>query len=85
MSKIEIYTRNACAPCDRAKEFFKSKNLLFSEYNVWEKPHYLDEMLIRSNGQRTMPQIFINNIHVGGFNDLKKIIEHNKFEIMLKA
>ena len=85
MSKIEIYTRNACTPCDRAKEFFKSKNLAFSEYNVWENPHYLDEMLIRSNGQRTMPQIFINNKHIGGFHDLKTLIEKCIFETMIDS
>ena len=85
MNKIEIYTRNACAPCDRAKEFFKSKNLLFSEYNVWENPHYLDTMLIRSNGQRTMPQIFINNKHIGGFNDLKILIDKGVFETMINS
>ena len=85
MSKIEIYTRNACTPCDRAKEFFKSKNLLFSEYNIWKNPHYLDEMLIRSNGQRTMPQIFIDNKHIGGFNDLKILIDKGIFETMINS
>ena len=85
MSKIEIYTRNACKPCDRAKEFFKSKNLSFSEYNIWKNPHYLDEMLIRSNGQRTMPQIFINNKHIGGFHDLKTLIEKGIFETMIDS
>ena len=85
MSKIEIYTKNSCIFCDRAKQVFKSKNLSFTEYNIFINPNYLDELLKRSNGQRTMPQIFINNIHVGGFNDLKRIIEDNKFEIMLKA
>ena len=85
MNKIEIYTRNTCIYCDRAKEFFKSKNLLFSEYNVWDNPHYLDEMLIRSNGQRTMPQIFINNKHIGGFHDLKTLIEKGIFETMINS
>ena len=85
MSKIEIYTRNACTPCYRAKEFFKSKNLLFSEYNVWINPNYLDEMLKRSKGQRTMPQIFINNKHIGGFYDLKILIDQGIFETMINS
>ena len=58
MSKIEIYTKNACIFCDRAKEVFKSKNLKFSEYNIFTNPEYLDELLKRSNGLKKMPQIF---------------------------
>ena len=85
MNKIEIYTKDECIFCDRAKEFFKSKNLLFSEYNVWINPNYLDEMLKRSKGQRTMPQIFINNKHIGGFNDLKILIDKGIFETMIDS
>ena len=42
-------------------------------------------MLIRSNGQRTMPQIFINNKHIGGFHDLKTLIEKGIFETMIDS
>ena len=84
MSKIEIYTKNSCIFCDRAKAFFKSKKLSFIEYNIFTNPSYLDEVLKRSNGQRTMPQIFINNIHIGGFHDLK-IIDDDKFEKILNT
>ena len=83
MNKIEIYTRNTCIYCDRAKEFFKSKNLSYFEYNIWTNSNYLDEVLKRSNGQRTMPQIFINNKHIGGFNDLKILIDKGIFETMI--
>ena len=83
MNKIEIYTRDACVFCDRAKELFKSKNLSYSEYNIWQNSNYFDEVLERSNGQRTMPQIFINNIHVGGYDELKTLIEKGEFETIL--
>ena len=83
MIKIEIYTRNACAFCDRAKIFFKSKGLSFIEYNVHENSDYLKEMLKKSNGKKTMPQIFIDDFHVGGFDDLKETI--NKGKALLQA
>ena len=83
MSKIEIYTKNACIFCDRAKEVFKSKNLNFSEYNIFTNPEYLDELLKRSNGLKKMPQIFINNQHIGGFDKLQLLIDKGLFDKMI--
>ena len=85
MNKIEIYTRNLCSFCDRAKNIFKSKKLSYIEYNIYEKPEYLKLMLKRSNGQKTMPQIFINDHHVGGFEHLKELIDDNKFESIINS
>ena len=85
MSKIEIYTKNACIFCDRAKEVFKSKNLNFSEYNIFTNPEYLDELLKRSNGLKKMPQIFINNQHIGGFDKLKLLIDKGLFDKMIAS
>ena len=85
MSKIEIYTKNACIFCDRAKEVFKSKNLKFSEYNIFTNPEYLDELLKRSNGLKKMPQIFINNQHIGGFDKLKLLIDNGLFDKMISS
>ena len=83
MSKIEIYTKNACIFCDRAKEVFKSKNLIFSEYNIFTNPEYLDELLKRSNGLKKMPQIFINNQHIGGFDKLQLLIDKGLLDKMI--
>ena len=83
MSKIEIYTKNACIFCDRAKEVFKSKNLKFSEYNIFTNPEYLDELLKRSKGLKKMPQIFINNQHIGGFDKLQLLIDKGLFDKMI--
>ena len=85
MSKIEIYTKNACIFCDRAKEVFKSKNLNFSEYNIFTNPEYLDVLLKRSNGLKKMPQIFINNQHIGGFDKLKLLIDKGLFDKMISS
>ena len=83
MNKIEIYTKNACIFCDRAKEVFKSKNLIFSEYNIFTNPEYLDELLKRSNGLKKMPQIFINNQHIGGFDKLQLLIDKGLLDKMI--
>ena len=83
MNKIEIYTKNACIFCDRAKEVFKSKNLTFSEYNIFTNPEYLDELLKRSNGLKKMPQIFINNQHIGGFDKLQLLIDKGLLDKMI--
>ena len=83
MNKIEIYTKNTCIFCDRAKEVFKSKNLTFSEYNIFTNPEYLDELLKRSNGLKKMPQIFINNQHIGGFDKLQLLIDKGLLDKMI--
>jgi len=85
MTKIEIYTRDSCVFCDRAKSFFKSKNLSYIEYNIYKDPSKLEIMLQKSNGQKTMPQIFINEKHIGGFEHLKKIIETDKFDLIINS
>ena len=85
MNKIEIYTRNLCVFCDRAKNIFKSKNLSYIEYNVYDNPKYLKLMLERSKGKKTMPQIFINNTHIGGFHELKELIDNKKFYSLINS
>ena len=85
MKKIEIYTKNNCSFCDNAKIFFKSKNLSFIEYNIEENYNYLEEMLQRSKGKKLMPQIFINNYHIGGYDNLRNIIDSGDFKKILNS
>ena len=70
MPKIEIYSSSFCPYCVRAKALFKKKELAFTEYNIQSDPNLRDEMLTRSQGARTVPQIFINDRHVGGCDEL---------------
>ena len=70
MAKIEIYTTSICAYCDRAKQLLRRHNLHFEEINVASNLEKREEMLKRSNGRQTVPQIFINGKHVGGCDDL---------------
>ena len=85
MNKIEIYTGNKCIFCDRAKEFFRSRKLFFKEYNIHTNPQYIKEMKKKTKGQYTLPQIFINNLHIGGFDSLKNLIDNKKFESIINS
>nr|WP_305119286.1 glutaredoxin 3 [Tahibacter harae] len=67
---IEMYTTAICPYCVAAKNVLKSKGLEYSEIRIDTDPARLAEMLERSHGRRTVPQIFINGIHVGGHDDL---------------
>jgi len=66
MSKIEMYTSDFCPYCVRAKMLLDKKGLRVEEYNIQRDPELRQEMLQRSNGARTVPQIFINGRLVEG-------------------
>jgi len=70
MSKIEVYSTAVCPYCVAAKNLLKSKGLEWTEVRVDTDPAQRDAMLTRSGGRRTVPQIFINDRHVGGYDDL---------------
>ena len=65
MKKIKIYTTPYCPFCIRAKKLLKSKNVLLEEIDLSEKPEKFEEMVSASNGAKTVPQIFINETHIG--------------------
>lgn len=70
MATIEIYTKAHCPYCDLAKRFLEERGNDAVEYRVDLDPGRLQEMLARSGGRRTVPQIFVNGAHVGGYDDL---------------
>lgn len=70
MTRVEMYTTAFCPYCVMAKQFLQRKGLDFEEVRVDTDPARRDEMLVRSDGRRTVPQIFIEGHHVGGFDDL---------------
>ena len=74
MKNVEIYTTPICGFCSAAKRLLYSKNVSFVEINVMVNSNSRTEMIKRANGSRTVPQIFIGDYHVGGFDDL---IEHD--------
>ena len=77
-NKIIVYTSNNCSYCVRAKKLLEQKGLSYEEINIQIRTDQREEMISKSNGKRTVPQIFINEVHIGGFQELNKIsIERN--------
>jgi glutaredoxin 3 len=70
---IVMYSTGWCPYCDRARALLARKGLAFREIKVDEDPGEREAMLERSGGRRTVPQIFIGERHVGGFDDLYAI------------
>ena len=83
MPKIIIYTGLRCAHCDWAKELLKKKNINFIEYNIATDPVKREEMFKKSNGARTVPQIFIGDYHVGGNKELQTLERENKLDSLI--
>jgi len=79
MKKIIIYSSNNCGYCELAKNLLDSLSYQYQEINIQEIPNKRDEMLRKSNGKRTVPQIFISDVHVGGYEELNRL--HLKGEL----
>ena len=84
MKKVVIYTGPFCAHCDWAKALLNKKKINFVEYNVGENPTKREEMFKKSNGTRTVPQIFIGDHHVGGNLELQSLEREGKLDNLLK-
>ena len=85
MPKIEVYSTAFCPYCVSAKNLLKSKGLEWTEVRIDTDPAQRDAMLARSGGRRTVPQIFINDAHVGGFDDLVAADRSGKLAELLGA
>ena len=66
---VTLYTSDWCPYCHRARDLLAKKNVVITEINVEDEPRFREEMIARSN-RRTVPQIFIGDTHVGGYDDL---------------
>ncbi len=84
-TKIEVYSGDYCPYCVRAKSLLKQRGLDFIEYNVQNDPEKRVDMMKRSNGGRSIPQIFINDKHVGGCDELYALDKKGQLETWLKA
>jgi glutaredoxin 3 len=83
MASVVIYTREFCGYCARAKSLLESKGVAYVEHNATYSPDMRQEMLAKSNGGSTFPQIFINDKHVGGCDDLHALDRAGKLDPML--
>jgi glutaredoxin 3 len=80
---VEIYTTQTCGYCRAAKALLARKNVTFSEIDVSGDPDLRDAMTTRANGGRTVPQIFIGGIHVGGCDDLHALDSAGRLDALL--
>ena len=83
MSKVEIYTWQSCPFCNRAKSLLNKKNIVFQEYKIDGDEDARNKMSARANGGRSLPQIFINDICIGGCDDLYELENSNKLDSLL--
>lgn len=83
MARIEIYSTAICPYCVAAKNFLTERGQRWEEYRIDRDPARRDEMLVRSQQRRTVPQIFIDDLHVGGFDDLVALERAGKLAPML--
>jgi glutaredoxin 3 len=83
VAKVEIYTSPFCGFCYRAKGLLENKGVDFDEIDITFHPSRHSEMLGRANGQRTVPQIFVDDKHVGGCDDLYALDSRGELDTIL--
>lgn len=83
MAKVEIYTTNVCPYCVRAKNLLNSKDVDFEEHDLTGDDAGREALLVKSNGMRTVPQIFINGQHIGGCDNLYELEEKGELDHLL--
>lgn len=82
MPKVEIYTTAWCPYCHAAKSMLKHKGVEFDEIDASE-PSVRDAMVERAHGRRTVPQIFIGETHVGGYDDMAALDRRGQLDPLL--
>ncbi|WP_259781311.1 glutaredoxin 3 [Aestuariispira ectoiniformans] len=85
MALVEIYARPMCGFCAQAKKLLDTKGVAYAEYDIWAESGRKEEMVQRSNGGMTVPQIFIDDAHVGGCDDLMALERSGKLDPLLGA
>tara|TARA_R110000824_G_scaffold111813_1_gene260548 strand:- start:1669 stop:1926 length:258 start_codon:yes stop_codon:yes gene_type:complete len=83
MSKVEIYTKFTCGFCFRAKALLENKNVSFEETDITMGGSEREEMIRRSGGRMTVPQIFIDGRHIGGSDDLAALDQSGELDALL--
>ncbi len=85
MQKVTVYSTPVCPYCVRAKNLLKQKGVAYEEIDVSADPAVRDAMIEKAGGRRTVPQIFIGETHVGGFDDLSALDRQGKLDTLLAA
>lgn len=83
MASVIIYSTLTCPYCNNAKALLDSKGVKYQDIRVDNDPAKKEEMIMKSDGRRTVPQIFIDGQHVGGFDDLQKLQSSGNLDKLL--
>ena len=78
-----MYTGDSCPYCGAAKALLKSKNVEVEEFDIWKDATKAKEMLKRTNGKRTIPQMFIEDHYIGGNDDLQALNRSGELDKLL--
>jgi len=84
MKNITIYTGPFCNYCEAAKRLLTRNNATFNEIDIGKVDGAMDEMIKKANGKRTIPQIFFNDKHIGGYDEVRALEKENKLKDLLK-
>lgn len=85
MASVEIYTTRVCPYCVKAKNLLNAKDVDFVEHDMTGDDAAREALLKKSNGMRTVPQIFINGKHIGGCDNLYELEEKGELDALLSA
>ena len=84
MKNITMYTGPMCNFCEAAKRLFSRNNLKYQEIDISSTAGLREEMIKKSNGRRTIPQIFFDDQHIGGYDEVRALEKENKLQDLLK-
>ena len=84
MKNITMYTGPLCNFCEAAKRLLVRNNLNYKEIDISTKDSLRDEMIKKANGKRTIPQIFFDDYHVGGYQELRELEKKDELNNLLK-
>ena len=79
-----MYTGPFCNYCEAAKRLFVRKNVPFKEIDISKVEGAMDEMIKKANCKRTIPQIFFDDLHIGGYDETRALEKENKLQELLK-
>ena len=84
MKSVTIYTGPLCNFCDAAKRLLTRNNVKYNEINIATVDGAMDEMITKASGKRTIPQIFFDDQHIGGYDEVRALEKEDKLQDLLK-
>ncbi len=84
MKKITMYTGPFCNYCEAAKRLLARNNATYNEIDISKIAGAADEMIKKANGKRTIPQIFFDDEHIGGYDEVRALEKENKLQDLLR-